>query len=126
MTERQNPQAVQGDLANLPSGLDAFKQKPNWVLWQWAYTGLDKDGKDKWTKEPKKPNGRNAKSSDPATWSSYEDVVAAYQRGGFAGIGFCLANSGFGAQDVDKCRDPASGVLKPYAEKLMRRANTYT
>ena len=59
-----------------------------------------------------------------------KDMERLCQRGGRrqerrTAIGFCLLNSGYGAFDIDDCRDPASGAIDPWAEKLVARAGSY-
>jgi len=54
-----------------------LKAIPNWVCW-----GAGKVPKTIW--------GRNASSTDPATWTTFQATLAAYERGGFHGIGFVL------------------------------------
>jgi hypothetical protein len=115
------PKPVQGDLTNLPAVLGPLVADPRWVLWQYEFV------KGKWTKVPYRPTGQNAKSNDPTTWSSYSDVISAWQanRNRYAGIGFCLRGSNIAAFDVDDCRNPENGLLHPFAEQLVTRAGTY-
>lgn len=48
-------------------------------------------------------NGKNASSTDPATWSTFDEVKAAYEKGGFGGVGFVLTeNDPFTCIDIDK------------------------
>jgi hypothetical protein len=68
----------------MPSEL---KQLKNWVLWRYL---PPKPGGGKWRKVPFQPNGSPADSTDPLTWSRFEDCCAAYNSGGFSGIGFCF------------------------------------
>ena len=77
-----------------------------WVLWDYERRG------DKLTKVPKQPNGRNAKSNDPATWSSYAAVKAAFLRGvtikqgkgAFDGVGYVLgSDDDIVGTDCDDC-----------------------
>jgi putative DNA primase/helicase len=118
-TVTAKPQTLQGNLRNLPSAIVELTSLPNWVLWKWEKP------KDKWTKVPYRPNGEKAKSSDSSTWSTYGDVIAAVGNG-FDGIGFCLLNSELAAFDLDKCRDPDSGVIHPWALQMVERAQSYT
>jgi hypothetical protein len=56
-------------------------------------------------KVPKQPDGRNAKTDDPSTWNTFEEVRAAYEdksnAGKFDGIGICLKGSRFVGIDMD-------------------------
>lgn len=64
--------------------LQELKAVPHWVLAK----AVERDGKI--TKPPYQPNGRPASHSDASTWSAFADVKAAYERGGFIGVGFVL------------------------------------
>lgn len=64
--------------------LPELKNIPNWVL------AKAKLRNGNWTKPPYQPNGILASATDPTTWSSFEDVKVAYERGGYIGIGFVL------------------------------------
>lgn len=64
----------------------SLKALPRWILWRLE----EVDGR--WTKVPYRADGRaHASTSDPRTWSGFEVVKRAYERGGFAGVGFCRA-----------------------------------
>ena len=105
---------------DLPKALAPLIALPHWVIWRWETT---KGGKR--TKVPyqaARPNGK-ATSTDPRTWSDFANAAAAGKNAD--GIGFCLLNSGYGAFDIDDCRDPASGAIDPWAEKLVARAGSY-
>ncbi len=66
---------------NMPKALTAL---PRWVLWNYEPVN------GRWSKIPKQPNGRNASSTNQSTWSSFEDVRAAYDSEKHSGIGICL------------------------------------
>jgi hypothetical protein len=116
----QQLQALNGDLRQLPTALAPLTKLQHWVLWNYE---LNKKGDD-WTKVPYQPNGRKAANNRPPTWSTYDDVIAVANN--FTGIGFCLLNSGLAAFDIDDCRDPATGVIDPWATNLVNRAGSYT
>lgn len=69
------------DFENIPPEL---KSIANWVLAK----AIPRDGKV--TKPPFQPNHQPASVSDPSTWSTFEEVRAAYEMGGFIGIGLVL------------------------------------
>jgi len=91
--------------------LPELKAVPNWVLAR----AIMRDGK--WTKPPFQPNGQPASHSDPKTWSTFDAVKRAYQRGGFIGVGFVLdGQPRFGgrylhALDWDHCIERGNGRL---------------
>ena len=120
------PQTFAGDLHQLPAELTPLIAKPHWVLWRWEIV-KDKDGQEKWTKPPYQPSGKKGKNNEPKTWSSYATVMEAFDNGaGFDGIGFNLLKPDICAFDIDKCRDPASGTIHPWALGLVAKCGSYT
>ena len=109
---------------NIPAELTALSQ---WVCWRYE----TRDGKP--TKPPiqAKSNGKllYAKSNNPATWSSFDDAVAAMQRLGLVGIGLNLwENDDLVGLDLDHIFDPTTGELEPSAADVVSRfaSVTYT
>jgi hypothetical protein len=120
MKDDAKPQTLNGDLHYLPFALAPLIAKNKWVLWRWERS--NKTGK--WTKPPYQPNGFHAKNNDPKTWHSYVEVLKALPR--WDGIGYNLLDGDIAAFDIDHCRDPSSGTIKPWATALVERANSYT
>lgn len=98
-------------LDNIPAALRAIDQ---WVLWR-AVPKLDQDGAlSRMEKIPVQPNGRPASSTDPNTWCSFAEALAAYEEadGDIAGLGFVLTSSdAFVALDFDHVGDSATGGI---------------
>jgi primase-polymerase (primpol)-like protein len=67
-----------------------------------------------------------ASSTDLMTWSSFEYAFAAYEAGAppYDGIGFvfCSADPLAGI-DLDGCRDPETGEVAPWAQKIVGDAS---
>ena len=64
--------------------------------------------------------GRQAASTDPATWCDYARACAALDGGGYDGIGFVFTFSDpFAFLDLDDCCDPATGQWKSHALSIM-------
>src|SRR5262249_812660 len=86
--------------AGIPAELRAY---PQWVVWKLLPA---KDG-DKPRKMPYDPKtGKEAKAGQPETWGTYEQAVAAYRRGNYAGIGFEFHDTDpFIGGDMDDCID---------------------
>lgn len=63
---------------------DYLKTRPLWVLWKLEQRG------ERLTKVPFRPNGLHASSTNSETWSSFEEAVEAYQRGGYQGLGVMI------------------------------------
>jgi len=96
----------------------ALRRETRWMLWR-----LEWDT-DRWSKVPKRASGGNAKSNDPATWTDFEAIQAAYGRGGFDGIGYALGD-GFVGVDLDDCRDPATGACEEWAREIIDSLRSY-
>lgn len=105
---------------NIPLEL---KATPQWGVWRY-----EDRGKPKPAKVPYNPRTRQwAKSNDPSTWATFGEAVAAYQYGGFDGLGFVFsAHDPYGGIDLDRCRDPETGHLEPWAAEIVKRMNSYT
>jgi putative DNA primase/helicase len=107
---------------NLPSTLTAL---PRWVSWRFQPDGA------KFRKVPKDcKTGRNARVTDPACWSPFdlaEAKLGLRKRDRPDGLGFVfVAEDGLAGVDLDRCRDPETGVIEPWARTIVRRLDTYT
>ena len=112
-----------GTFKGLPTALQRFAPQELWVIWRWKKTK-----KGKWTKplyQARAPK-QNAKSNDPSTWAPFDAALTAYGSGQADGIGLCLLNTNLGVFDADDCRNSGNGALEPAAQRLIKRANTYT
>jgi hypothetical protein len=109
-------------MTHLPQALDPLVALPHWVIWRKKKRGKS----NKTTKVPYRAADpeRLAASDNPDTWSDFATAVAASANAD--GTGFCLPNSNIGAFDIDDCRDPATGVIHPWAMALVERAGSYT
>ena len=113
-TAPPKPARMTIDVDAIPAEL---KQLNRWLVWRWKWTG------EKYDKPPLQVNGKNAKSNDPSTWTTFDAVVAALPK--FDGIGFTLRDSGIVGIDLDDCRDPETGVISEPAASIIWAANTY-
>lgn len=103
-------------LGNIPEALKAF---PQWVCWHYKLRGK------KWSKPPCQPNGKPASKTNPAHFSDFSDVAAAYEEGGFSGIGFVLTdNDQFVAIDIDHCLE--GDKITDEAKAIIDTLNSYT
>lgn len=104
----------------LPETLVALNQ---WVTWR-AEPDPNRPGKIR--KIPiNARNGRNAQSTNPATWSTFETAVKRARASG-EGIGFCLDPDHLPliAVDIDHCI--VDGRLAPAAWDMVRMCGSYT
>lgn len=109
--------------ANIPVALKGYDR---WVCWSWIWDETSK----RFNKPPLNArNGYHAKSTDPATWVSFDDALAAHRSGRFDGIGFTFGSTGnsgiiFSGMDLDKC--VTDGNIGADAVYLASRLNSYT
>lgn len=91
-----------------------------WICWRYEW----REGR--LTKVPIQTNGRLAETDNPATWTSFEDALAATRRHQNLGLGFVFAKGGgIAGVDLDKCLDEV-GRLKPWAQPIVARfGDTY-
>jgi putative DNA primase/helicase len=104
---------------------DLLTAQHQWVLWSWVW---DREPR-RWTKVLYQPNGRHAKSNDPKTWSTYEDVTIAYlgHQSRWDGVGFVLDSTRIVlvGWDFDHCID-ADDKVDPQVEVYVRQLDSYT
>src|SRR5215207_6576709 len=93
-----------------------------WVCWR----SEERDGK--LTKIPYSPlTGSRASSTNPDTWASYSEAVAAYRDGGYNGLGFVFTKEDeFVGVDLDHCLHPKTGEVEPWAREIIDELDSYT
>jgi hypothetical protein len=78
-----------------------LRDLPRWLLWRAVPNGDKKP-----RKVPYQANGVwGASTTNPATWCTYEQALAAYATGTFTGIGFVFNGDGLTGIDLDNCYD---------------------
>jgi hypothetical protein len=100
----------------------SLRQLARWLCWRWEYRGTSL------TKPPYQANGQPAKSTDPTTWTTLAEALAAYHGGTADGIGIALGPADglhIAGVDLDDCRDPQTGTLTADATWIVGRLNTY-
>jgi len=101
-----------------------LKSYDHWVPWK-AEPKEDGDGFDKVPYDLR--TGFKASTTDSRTWVSFDEVVAAYVRDGWDGIGFVLSSGDpFTGIDLDGVRDPGTGDLTEWARKIIDTFDSYT
>jgi len=99
-------------------------RRAQWVAWKLT----PREGEPKPTKVPYSARtGALASTTDPSTWSTFEEASAYYVREHLSGVGYVLsADDPYVGVDLDACRDPQSGRIEPWAKAIMKRLNSYT
>lgn len=97
-------------LANVPATL---KNLPRWVLFDA-------------NKVPLQVNGVYASSTSPNTWTTFENVAAALNRGIGVGLGFVVNGDGITGIDLDGCRNPETEEITEWAQRVIDYCNAYT
>ena len=102
---------------NIPQEL---REHGAWVVWR-----VERQA-GRLVKPPYDPRtGHRASCSDPDTWGSVEEALAAHRGGGYDGIGFQLT-APFVGVDLDGCRDPETGFIDDGALAIIKQLNSYT
>jgi primase-polymerase (primpol)-like protein len=109
--------ATQRGISAIP---ETMKAERRWLLWR----SVNRDGKP--TKVPYQVGGQAASSTNPAHWSDFTTAHRAWTEsdGAYAGVGFVLGD-GWAGVDLDDCYDPGSGEIKPWAEEVIERLDSY-
>jgi hypothetical protein len=112
------PESISPHYDSFPAELRA---RPIWLVWKYELNAKKTD----WTKVPHiaEPGGGGAKSNDPSTWRSFEQAVRIGQKA--SGIGLCFVEDYCGI-DLDCCRDKDTGVIAPWAQKIVDHLHSYT
>ncbi|MGH2533843.1 MAG: PQQ-binding-like beta-propeller repeat protein [Thermomicrobiales bacterium] len=103
-------------------------ERRQWVCWEWGKRAHRRanDGGAEWGKFPISPV-TGGPEQGPATWGSFDDALAFRRRHGVAGIGFAFTREDpYVGIDLDQCRDPLSGALKPWEASIVERLSSYT
>jgi len=110
------PPALPVIFENIPQELKGIDQ---WILWKYECR------LGKWTKPPYQPDGALASSTDPSTWNSFEEIKAAYESGGYDGIGFVLTEDlGIVGIDLDNCLD--NNEISESSARMVQSLDSYT
>ena len=101
-------------IENIPEQLT---ERPQWICWRLE----ERAGKP--TKVPYVPGTLDgASSTDLMGWRTFEEALAAYEaaKPPYDGIGFMFCSADpFTGIDLDHCRDPKTGEIAPWAQKII-------
>jgi hypothetical protein len=108
-------------LADIPALAWLLEQK-RFCVWDWQLKG--RKDQPKWTKPPRIPGTPiGQRVNDPSTCVSYEVARGAVLAGDGEGVGWVLLDElNVVWLDADKCRDPVTGELAPWAQALLEMA----
>jgi primase-polymerase (primpol)-like protein len=97
---------------------------PQWVCWDWVWD----PHRGAWAKPPLNPHtGGKASATDPMTWTDFPTALAVMERRHYAGLGFVVTRDNpFTGIDLDRCRDPQTGELQPWAIEIVDLFGSYT
>lgn len=121
------------DMGSLREGvgpLEKFSDFNIWVAWQTEA----KSGSPKPSKIPYSPHGGAAKSNDASTWGTLNEAqckaLSLPKPHGLGGVGIMLTqihgDLRLGGIDLDSCYDANTGVVTPWAERVIGRFASYT
>lgn len=111
VSERDDEASFVDPMPALPAELKKLRR---WVLWR-----LEAGANGKPTKVPYQVNGQKASSTDPSTWSSYQEAVAGQIINDNGGVGFVVNGDGYTGIDLDGCRNKDTGDLTDWAEQII-------
>jgi len=106
-----------GSITLIPENIpEQLTERNQWVCWRYE----ERDGK--MTKVPYTDTGWRASSTDLMTWTTCAMAYRYYQDGHCDGIGFVFSSADpFVGIDIDDCRNPATGEIAPWAQKIIDR-----
>lgn len=108
-------------LNNVPAELRSRRQ---WVGYRLISSRTRPGKSDKIPVDPH--TGANASTSDPATWATFEEALAAAKHTNLAGVGYVFAKDDpYTGVDLDGCIDDA-GEPAPWALGVIGRLDSYT
>jgi primase-polymerase (primpol)-like protein len=112
-----------GAITLIPGNIpDELTERPQWVCWCYE----ERDGK--LTKVLYTPGSlRRASSTDLMAWDTFEGALAAYTAAEppYDGIGFVFSSADpFVGIDLDDCRNPQTGEIAPWAQKIIDRVHS--
>lgn len=99
-----------------------LQQHLRWLLW-------GRDGEGKKTPRNAMRADRNCNANSASNWASFAVAALAATKNS-TGIGFALGpvqnGPRFAGIDLDKCRNPETGAIEPWAMRIVEYFDTYT
>lgn len=124
MTADTLPTIIPPSPENIPEELRSL---PRWAPWRAEWNAK----KRKWTKVPHRAARPEYGLSNKniTGWVPFAEAMAVYlaNRDKFAGVGYLMTGPhGVIGVDLDKCRNPQTGEIAPWAAALIAQLDTYT
>lgn len=102
---------------------DELKSLQQWVCWQLEETdrGITKVPKVAWSRRA------NASTTNSKTWAPLNTALDHFNQGHHNGVGFVFTeHDPYCGIDLDKCREPESGKIEPWAVDILKTLNSYS
>lgn len=105
----------------------AMRSVARWVVWRFESVTNRETGEIRRTKVPYQARSPKMKASttDPRSWGTYAQAMAAVTQADTEGVGFVLGD-GWAGIDLDHCRDAATGAIEAWAAEIVAEMATYT
>lgn len=105
----------------MSAAIELLKSHAKWVAWKY----VTRNGAR--TKPPVNPhNGKLARNNKKEDWGTYEQAALRRDKDELAGVGYVLTeDDGLTGIDLDHVRDERTGSLEPWAEEIIKLAETY-
>jgi hypothetical protein len=93
-----------------------------WLCWR------QEERMGKLTKIPYSPvTGDRASSTNPETWTCYQEALRACKEQGYGGIGFVFTpEDNLCGVDLDGCLNPETGEVEGWAQEIIDELDSYT
>lgn len=100
---------------------EELRQERAWCVWR----SEERGGKP--TKVPYGANGGSFKSNDPTTWRSFEESIAAFESGGYSGIGRAVSDPYVGFDvDLKHVEGIAEGESPAWLGRMLELLDSWT
>jgi predicted P-loop ATPase len=116
------PEVIQPNYDAAPAEM---REKRIWLIWEYVWIEPKNGTAGRWSKEPliAQANYAHALTNKPETWRSFEDACRFSIMA--SGIGAVMKDDYCGV-DLDNCREPKTGAIAPWAQRIIDLLNSYS